>query len=383
MILPQTPMAFAGDVVATVPTRQSVLNHVATVCERDLRPMVRRIDGDGIYPDDVMKSLGSAGAFSQHLSGQGISDAVDMPLSIELMSIVGYECLSTAFCVWCHNACGWYLENTRNRSIQELLRPAIASGVAIGATGLSNPMKFYSQIEKLKVSGKRVDGGYVINGCLPWVSNLGHDHYFGVVFENADDASRRAMAIVRCDHDGVRLCDGGKFIAMEGSGTFAVRFNDCLIPDDSILADPADEYIAAIRPGFVLMQVGMAIGVINACIDLMRRQDRTHHHVNRFLPDRADDLQAASEELLDRTKRLAATPTQTDRLFLIDALRSRLDAGELCLRAAQACMLNGGARAYMETSHQFRKLREAYFVGVVTPATKHLRKEISRLQSLA
>lgn len=383
MILPRTPIAFAGDVVTSRPTRSSVLENVASICERDLRPMVRRIDGDGVYPDEVMKSLGRAGAYSQHLTGEGIADAVDMPLAIEMISIVGYECLSTAFCVWCHDACGWYLENTNNTAIRQTLRPAIASGEALGATGLSNPMKFYSQIEKLKVSGTRVDGGYVVNGCLPWVSNLANDHYFGVVFEDSGDPSRRTMAIVRCDHDGVRLCDGGRFIALEGSGTFAVRFNDCFIPDESILADPADEYIAAIRPGFVLMQVGLGIGVINACIDLMRRQDRTHHHVNRFLPDGADELQAANDELLDRTKRLAATPTQTDQSFLIEALRSRLDAGELCLRAAQACMLNGGARAYMETSHQFRKLREAYFVGVVTPATKHLRKEISRLQSLA
>lgn len=381
MILPG-PTVACSDHPAPSASRQETLGTIATICETQLRPKVRQIDGDGVYPVDVMKALGTAGLYSQHLSGEGLADAVDMPLAIETMSIVGYECLSTAFCVWCHDACGWYLENSANDSLKQTLKPSIASGNALGATGLSNPMKFYSEIEKLKVSGKRVSGGYLVNGCLPWVSNLADDHYFGVVFDNVDDKSHRIMALLRCDHDGVRLCDGGRFIALEGSGTFAVRFEQCFVPDELILADPADDYIKAIRPGFVLMQVGMGIGLVNACINLMRRQDRTHHHVNRFLPDGADELEAASDELLSRTKRLAETPKETDRLFVIEALQARLDAGELCLRAAQACMLNGGARAYMETSHQFRKLREAYFVGVVTPATKHLRKEISRLQSI-
>lgn len=363
-------------------SRQCVLDEVRQVCERELRPLVRRIDEEGEYPKDVMQRFGDAGLYSQHLMGEGISADVDMPLAIEAMSLVGYECLSTAFCVWCHDACGWYLENTDNIALKESLRPTIASGESLGATGLSNPMKFYSDIERLRVSGKRVAGGYLVNGSLPWVSNLTEDHYFGVVFENADDTDQRVMAIVRCDHDGVRLCDGGRFVALEGSGTFAIRFKDCFIPDEAILADPADDYIKTIRPGFVLMQVGMGLGVVNACIDLMRRQDRTHHHVNRFLPDGPDELQRAGEELLQRTCRLASTPQETDRAFVIEALRSRLDAGELCLAAAQACMLNGGAKAYMEGSQQFRKLREAYFVGVVTPATKHLRKEIARLQSL-
>lgn len=362
--------------------REGMLGKIAMICEKELRPMVRQVDGDGVYPAEVMRSFGEAGLFGQHLSGEGIADAVDMPLAIEMMSLVGYECLSTAFCVWCHDACGWYLENSDNTSLTESLQPSIATGAALGATGLSNPMKYYSDIEKLKVSGKRISGGYIVNGCLPWVSNLAEDHYFGVVFDNADDQAHRIMALLRCDHDGVRLCDGGRFIALEGSGTFAIRFNDCFVPDELILADPADEYVKAIRPGFVLMQVGMGVGLINACIHLMRRQDRTHQHVNRFLPDGADELESANEELLRRTKRLSETPKETDRQFVIETLQARLDAGELCLRAAQACMLNGGARAYMETSHQFRKLREAYFVGVVTPATKHLRKEISRLQSI-
>ena len=43
----------------------------------------------------------------------------------------------------------------------------------LGGTGLSNPMKSFFGIEKLKLKGRKVDGGYVVRGALPWVSNLG------------------------------------------------------------------------------------------------------------------------------------------------------------------------------------------------------------------
>ena len=48
-----------------------------------------------------------------------------------------------------------------------------ATGKILGGTGLSNPMKSFFGIEKLKLKGRKVDGGYVVRGALPWVSNLG------------------------------------------------------------------------------------------------------------------------------------------------------------------------------------------------------------------
>ena len=382
MTIPTSEASVPGTTPASVPGRPStpddVLRAVAQVCQSQLRPDVRNIDENGVYPERAMRDFGVAGLYAQHLTGQGVGQEVDMPLSIEAMALVGAECLSTAFCVWCHDACGWYLEKTGNDGLRERLVAAVASGQALGATGLSNPMKFYSGIESLRVTGERTSDGYIINGTLPWVSNLGDDHYFGVVFEEKGHSEHRIMAMVQCSQPGVRLCDGGRFIALEGSRTFATRFENCFVEDDFVLADPADEYIKAIRPGFVLMQVGMAIGLIRACAALMRKQDKTHWHVNQFLPH-AGELEEKADELLQRTKRLAQTPGETDPRFVVQALQARLDAGELSLAAAQACMLSGGARAYAEKSHQNRKLRESYFVGVVTPATKHLRKEIARL----
>ncbi len=39
--------------------------------------------------------------------------------------------------------------------------------------------------------------------------------------------------------------------------------------------------------------------------------------------------------------------------------------------------LHQGARGYVSTGAAQRRLREAYFVAIVTPATKHLRKMLA------
>jgi len=53
------------------------------------------------------------------------------------------------------------------------------------------------------------------------------------------------------------------------------------------------------------------------------------------------------------------------------------------LRAAQAAMLFSGARGYVKAGAAQRRLREAYFVAIVTPATKQLRKMIHDIDASA
>jgi ABC-type taurine transport system ATPase subunit len=69
----------------------------------------------------------------------------------------------------------------RNQAIDAALSDVGLSGTRLGATALSNPMKHFSGIEELRLTGKRVSGGYRINGSLPWVSNLASDTVFACI----------------------------------------------------------------------------------------------------------------------------------------------------------------------------------------------------------
>ena len=346
------------------------------VIDAELAPLVKRIDHDGLYPAGAMHALGGAGLFAHHLAAHAPRPSI--AAAIDAMAAVGEACMSTAFCTWCQDAAGWYLEQSDNAALRDELQPGLAQGAAMGGTGLSNPMKSLSGIETFKLRGRRVPGGYEVSGVLPWVSNLGPGHLFGTVFVDADRPDHRIMAMIRCGQPGVDLKQNAHFVALEGTGTYSVLFRRDFIADGMLLADPLGDMIRRIKAGFILLQTGMGIGVTEACIALMREADVTHGHTNQHLPRRADDFAADLAALRQEIAHLAATPLEQAPEYLRAVLTARLQVSELTLEAGQAALMHAGARGYLEGSPVNRRIREGHFVAIITPSIRHLRQELSR-----
>jgi hypothetical protein len=166
---------------------------------------------------------------------------------------------------------------------------------------------------------------------------------------------------------------------MEGTGTYALRLTNVFIGADEVMAEPAKPFIARIRAAFVMLQCGMAVGITQGAIDSMWAVEAQLGHVNQFLEDRPDALQAELDALTERVMKMAETPFDGSTEFFIDVLDARAHGAELCLRAAQSALMHQGARGYLMSSDVQRRVRESHFVAIVTPAIKHLRKEIARL----
>ena len=130
-----------------------------------------------------------------------------------------------------------------------------------------------------------------------------------------------------------------------------------------------------------MLQCGMAVGIVQGAIDSMWAVEAQLGHVNQFLEDRPEALQAELDALTTRVMKQAETPFDTSPEFFIDVLDARTHGAELALRAAQSALMHQGARGYLLSSDVQRRVRESHFVAIVTPAIKHLRKEIARLSA--
>lgn len=360
----------------------ALLAAVRAVAQGPLQQQAESIDRQGHYPEAVLRQLGAIGAMSAHLNTP--AGPADYGLAIRAMAEVSRVCGATGFMVWCQAVCGLYMQQSGNPA---LTGPALlrhARGEGLGGTALSNPMKSYAQIESLLLKATPVDGGYRINGALPWISNLGQDHYCGAIAAVVDDTAgpaREVMFMLRCNAPGVELRECPSFSGMEGTGTYALHIKDLFIGADDLMADPARPVIAHIRAAFVMLQCGMAVGVTQGAIDSIWAVEGQLGHVNQFLDDRPDALQAELDALTARVMTLAETPFDDSTEFFIEVLDARAHGAELCLRAAQSALMHQGARGYLLTSAVQRRVRESHFVAIVTPAIKHLRKEIARLSA--
>ena len=270
-------LAVSLRVVEDGPSSASIIEQVATIARKNLAPMAAAIDAGTLYPDELLRRLGDVGAWSSHQPRNG---AADLRCAIQSIAALGEVCGATAFMAWCQNTLVWYAANSSNPKLIAKFGDKFATGQILGGTGLSNPMKSFFGIEKLKLKGRKVEGGYIVKGALPWVSNLGPGHFFGTIFEREDEPGI-VMFLADCSDPGITLQPCKPFLAMDGTGTYGVQFRDVFVPDDLILADSAAPFVRKIRAGFVLLQAGMAIGLIRDCIAIMNEVGSSLGHVNR------------------------------------------------------------------------------------------------------
>jgi alkylation response protein AidB-like acyl-CoA dehydrogenase len=352
---------------------------IDALIQETLAPQADAID-KGLYPGDFMRALGRLGGFGAALPAASGGLGLDLAAQIDIIARVGRACGSTAFLTWCQAACAWYLRQTGNAAARDRYLAPIVRGEILAGTGMSNAVKHLAGIERINLRGRRENDGYRVSGALPWVSNLGPDHL--VIVAAALEEGGYVMFAVPPGSPALTLRACPAFSGMEGTGTYNVRLKDAWVPPEDVLAAPDEfeDYICRIKPGFLLMQIGMGLGLVQASLETIRATNHRLSHVNTFLDDQEETLARDLEALQAETVRLA----RLDRNALpLDILRARARASELSLRATQSAALHAGAAGYLMSHPAQRRLREALFVAIVTPALKHLRKEIHALEQQA
>ena len=169
---------------------------------------------------------------------------------------------------------------------------------------------------------------------------------------------------------------------MEGTSTWGIRLTDHFIGEDQLIADPAGPFVNRVRAAFILLQVGMATGLVQASLDAMNEVEPVLGHVSQFLHDRPDVLQAEFAELNSRVAALVRTPPKPIRTSCSTcSMRAYKAPSWPCVRpVGPASPRRAG---YLMSAGPQRRIREAQFVAIVTPAIKHLRYQMNRLMQEA
>jgi alkylation response protein AidB-like acyl-CoA dehydrogenase len=333
------------------------------------------IDQGDCDPQLVLAQLACADVLrvgvSEALGGSGgdLSDA------IETLAQVASHSLAAAFVFWSQRAFIEYLLQSPNTGLRDRLLPSLLSGELAGATGLSNAMKFLSGIEALQVRARPEADGWTLNGRLHWVTNLRKSGFVvAAAIEHEEGGSPFVLAIP--DHaNGVQRSADLQLMGLQSSNTAAIELSQVNVSREWLLHEDARKFLPAVRPAFLGLQCGLAIGLARRALS----EVQAHLHDSRSI---------LSQALLEQRQHLERTVSELksgvlDGRFLTAPaalFKLRIALAESSAEAVQLELQSSGGKAYLSEhgSGFARRWRESAFVPIVTPSLVQLRAELQR-----
>lgn len=302
-------------------------------------------------------------------SGGEVSDGV------EAIAAIANRSLAAAFVCWGQRAFIEYLLQSPNQALRERLLPSLLKGELAGATGLSNAMKFLSGIEALQVRGRPQAEGWALEGRLHWVTNLRKCGFVVAAAIECDAGGAPFVLAIPSDAKGLERSDDLQLMGLQSSNTAALAFHQVELARDWLLHENAREFLPRVRPAFLALQCGMAIGLAR----------RSLSEVQEHLNGRGSFLEEARQVLHERLENTVGELKQGlhEGRFLAQPaalFKLRITLAECAADAVQLELQTSGGKAYLNAYGEgfARRWRESAFVPIVTPSLVQLRAELHR-----
>jgi alkylation response protein AidB-like acyl-CoA dehydrogenase len=303
------------------------------IAEEVLFPAAMSVDRADRIPASHLDLLAEEGFYGvaapPAVGGLGVAD---MATAAHLVETLASGCLATAF-VWIqHHGVVLAVATTRlpgvtGRWLRPLARGEIRGGIALAG------------IRPGAAAGLRVravDGGYLLDGEVPWVTGWDMIDTMAVAARNAADVIH--YLLVDAMPAATLAVRPLALVAVQASRTVNLTFVGHFVPADRLVGtQPYSEWARSDAAGSAL-NGSLALGVVRRCCRILG-------------PSPLDaELDACRAALL------AANASSTP-----DA---RAAASQLALRATAALTVQTGSRAVLRDNHAQRLVREAAFLLV-------------------
>lgn len=325
-------------------------------------------------PADLLPRLADAGLAAVGVPKERGGDGGELIDAIEAIADVASRSLAAGFVLWGHRAYIDYLLQSPNTALGDAQLPDLLAGRVAGATGLSNAMKFLAGLEPLQITAGHQGEDLVLDGVLPWVTNLRVEGFHVAAAVDHRDGGAFVATLAHDDPGLVRSPDLD-LIGMRSTNTAKVTLTDVRIGRDRILHPNAREWLPRIRPAFVGLQTGLSIGLARAAIRAASEQAGAGRSI-------------LSAPLRALTVRLEGTLALLyaglrDGTFIVDAatlFELRIGLADIVAEAIALELQAFGGRAYLAEPGRdiARRFRESAFIPLITPSIVQLRTALQQ-----
>ena len=352
---------------------------VRQFAEEVIAPQVRAMDSEQQFADGLGERIFDLGLMGievpEELGGAGGS-FFDAVLAIEAISTVDP---AVAVLVDVHNTLvinallRWGSEDQRL-----LWLPRLAAGT-VGAYALSEAGSG-SDAFALQTRAEAVPGGYRLNGRKLWISNAREAGLF-IVFATLDpEAGYRGITAFLVEKDALGFSVGRKEdkLGIRASSTCELIFDNCEIPEETLLGEPGKGYKIAIetlnegRIGIGAQMLGLAEGAWGHAARYARERRQFGKAIQEFqavefaLAAMATEIEAARLMVYN-----AARLKDAGQPFVRQAAMAKLFASQVAEQVASQCVEVFGANGFVRDYPAEKYYRDAK-IGKIYEGTSNM-----------
>jgi hypothetical protein len=340
-----------------------------------LQARAEQLDLDRHFAPQVLPQLGLAGLFRIGVPTDVGGSGGTILHAIEAIATIAEDSLAAALVFWGQRTFIECLIQSENTSLRTSLLPSLLNGELAGAVGLSNAMKFLSNMEALQLSATalRSAGGiqhWTLTGNLPWVTNLRPEGFVAAIATDHTDGRSPSIFAVPKEVQGVIRSDDLDLVALRATNTAALCLKDAVLDERFQMASSAPDFLADVRPNFLALQCGLSIGLARRSL---RALDSTGPTARAVVAMNGRSLEAELHgvvlDLLDgiSSGEFIKKPRQLFRLRLL--LAALVD--EAIILEVHATGGRGYVRGHADVA---RRRREAAFIPIVSPSVIQIRR---------
>jgi len=311
-----------------------------------------------------------------HTGVLGRDDAASFERFCEVVATVAMEDMSQAFSLWAHRMAIEYLEQADDGcALRGTALPLLSQVATLGSTSFASATWNYLSETPLPLTYRETADGIVVNGRIPWASNLEAPFLSVAAAAHADDPTRRLVFAYTHETPGLELPPYPNLLALQSTNSTSPLFVDAAIPREQVLTGDFPAFVQRVLATFLLIQSSFCWGLARRSLaEAATQVTGGQREILREDLEALEERAAVAEASL---RRLARVPDRSS-IDNTEVLQLRLDWGRLAVEAVALEAKLAGGRGYMLHSGTARRLRESAFLPVQAPTEIQLRWLLSR-----
>jgi alkylation response protein AidB-like acyl-CoA dehydrogenase len=374
------------------PEERAIVDTVRDFVDRDVRPVVRQLEHDNVYPEKLIEQMKQLGIY-----GLAIPEPYgEVRVSTQCYAMVTEELargwMSLAGAMGGHTVVAKLLLTYGTDEQKQRYLPRMATGELRATMALTEPGGG-SDLQAMRTIARRDGDEYVVNGSKTWITNARRSGLVALLCRTDPGARppHTGISILLVEKvPGFTISQDLPKLGYKGVESCELSFQDCRVPVSALLGAVEGKGFGQMMRGLEIGRIQVAAratGVARAAFDdaLGYAQQREtfgkpiwqHQSVGNHLADMATKLTAARQLLLQAARRYDSGERAD-----LEAGMAKLFCSETAMEIALSAIRVHGGYGYSTEFDVERYFRDAPLM-IVGEGTNEIQRTVITRQLIA